>query len=217
MAETIKNKKGFTLVELIVTIAIMAIIAGIAVPSVSYSVNRRQRTTAESDCQEVYRMALSCVSDLARNYFTPNHPDGTGSNDNTAVGGWNTAYSARLVRQLYITIGVVDIKLVYYSPPTAESPNTLIVPEGSSFSDRASGFSGKNKNPYIVVQVKKENVAEDDAPPKLEYYMYISYHNDNYPFKPVNEENFNAAEKGFNAYTTNQDNPIFYKSRIRID
>ena len=44
-----KNKKGFTLVELIVTIAIMAILATAVTPAVYFTTKRRQKSTAETD------------------------------------------------------------------------------------------------------------------------------------------------------------------------
>ena len=46
-----KNKKGFTLVELIVTIAIMAILAAAVTPAVYVTTKRRQKSTAETDTQ----------------------------------------------------------------------------------------------------------------------------------------------------------------------
>ena len=41
-----KNKKGFTLVELIVTIAIMAILAAAVTPAVYVTTKRRQKSAA---------------------------------------------------------------------------------------------------------------------------------------------------------------------------
>ena len=45
------NKKGFTLVELIVVIAIMAILAAVLVPTVTNKINDAKRSAAESDIQ----------------------------------------------------------------------------------------------------------------------------------------------------------------------
>ena len=70
----LRNKRGFTLIELLATIALMAILAGIAVPSVYYSTARRQRTSAEADTQQMYRNAISCISDLSAQYLTPSNP-----------------------------------------------------------------------------------------------------------------------------------------------
>ena len=45
------NKKGFTLVELIVVIAIMAILAAVLVPTVTSKVKEAKKSAAESDAQ----------------------------------------------------------------------------------------------------------------------------------------------------------------------
>ena len=45
------NKKGFTLVELIVVIAIMAILAAVLVPTVTNKINDAKRSAAKSDIQ----------------------------------------------------------------------------------------------------------------------------------------------------------------------
>ena len=45
------NKKGFTLVELIVVIAIMAILAAVLVPTVTSKIKDANSSAAKSDCQ----------------------------------------------------------------------------------------------------------------------------------------------------------------------
>lgn len=47
------NKKGFTLVELIVVIAIMAILAAVLVPTVTSKVKEAKKSAAESDAQSI--------------------------------------------------------------------------------------------------------------------------------------------------------------------
>lgn len=47
------NKKGFTLVELIVVIAIMAILAAVLVPTITSKINDANESAAKSDCSAV--------------------------------------------------------------------------------------------------------------------------------------------------------------------
>jgi type IV pilus assembly protein PilA len=48
-----KNKKGFTLVELVIVIAVLAIIAAIAIPTVTNVIGNANKSHDESDCQAV--------------------------------------------------------------------------------------------------------------------------------------------------------------------
>ncbi len=137
-----RNKKGFTLIELLATISIMAILAGVAVPSIYYSTARRQRSSAEADTQQMYRNAISCISDLASRHLTPTTPysrfetyvsgEDTYKYDDealksavgyelmlTATGsanGWYIEYEKQLVKKLYATITALDIPIYYYYP-----------------------------------------------------------------------------------------------------
>lgn len=70
-----KNKKGFTLVELIVTIAIMAILAAAVTPAVYVTTKRRQKSAAETDTQTMYRNSIAAVTYLSGQHIYPNKPD----------------------------------------------------------------------------------------------------------------------------------------------
>lgn len=48
-----KSKRGFTLVELVVVIALLAVLAGIAIPVVGYTMNRSKASAAASDAKLV--------------------------------------------------------------------------------------------------------------------------------------------------------------------
>jgi len=51
------NKKGFTLIELIVVIAIIAILAAILIPALLNYINAANRSKAQSDCRSQYTAA----------------------------------------------------------------------------------------------------------------------------------------------------------------
>lgn len=220
-----KNKKGFTLVELIVTIAIMAILAAAVTPAVYVTTKRRQKSAAETDTQTMYRNAIAAVTYLSGQYIYPNKID---PRDDTAVNdvknGWYVTYSAMVCKRIYQTVIGLDIPVKYYDPE-ASGTEKVLVPDGCNAVERSSFVSADNKNPYIVIQVVgvKEN---DDA--DTEYYLIVSYHNDKNKFAawdggatvqtatldyvtkdPTTNPQLNRA------YQTNKGTPIRYTFKIR--
>lgn len=74
------NKKGFTLVELVIVIAILAILAAIAIPVVSSIINTSSRNTALTDAQTLEMAIKEAQADIvARNGDT--YPDAGDGND----------------------------------------------------------------------------------------------------------------------------------------
>lgn len=220
-----KNKKGFTLVELIVTIAIMAILAAAVTPAVYVTTKRRQKSAAETDTQTMYRNAIAAVTYLSGQYIYPNKID---PRDDTAVNdvknGWYVTYSAMVCKRIYQTVIGLDVPVKYYNPD-ASGPEKVLVPDGCNAVERSSFVSADNKNPYIVIQVVGVK-ANDDA--DTEYYLIVSYHNDKNKFEawdggatvqtatleyvtkdPKDNPQLNRA------YQTNKGTPIRYTFKIR--
>lgn len=217
-----KNKKGFTLVELIVTIAIMAILAAAVTPAVYVTTKRRQKSAAETDTQTMYRNAIAAVTYLSGQYIYPNKID---PRDDTTVNdvknGWYVTYSAMVCKRIYQTVIGLDIPVKYYNPD-ASGPKVL-VPDGCNAVERSSFVNADNKNPYIVIQVV--GVTNND---EIEYYLIVSYHNDKNKFEawdggatvqtatleyvtkdPTTNPQLNRA------YQTNKGTPIRYTFKIR--
>ena len=220
-----KNKKGFTLVELIVTIAIMAILAAAVTPAVYVTTKRRQKSAAETDTQTMYRNAIAAVTYLSGQYIYPNKID---PRDDTAVNdvknGWYVTYSAMVCKRIYQTVIGLDIPVKYYDPGESGTEKVL-VPDGCNAVERSSFVNADNKNPYIVIQVVGVTAAESD---EIKYYLIVSYHNDKNQFEawdggatvqtatldyvtrdPKDNPQLNRA------YQTNKGTPIRYTFRIR--
>lgn len=220
-----KNKKGFTLVELIVTIAIMAILAAAVTPAVYVTTKRRQKSAAETDTQTMYRNAIAAVTYLSGQYIYPNKID---SRDDTAVNnvknGWYVTYSAMVCKRIYQTVIGLDIPVKYYDP--GASGKQVLVPQGCNAVERSSFVSADNKNPYIVIQVVGVTAAENSD--EIVYYLIVSYHNDKNQFAawdggatvqtatldyvtkdPTTNPQLNRA------YQTNKGTPIRYTFKIR--
>lgn len=226
-----KNKKGFTLVELIVTIAIMAILAAAVTPAVYVTTKRRQKSAAETDTQTMYRNAIAAVTYLSGQYIYPNKPDPRKEDVDNGVHGWYVTYSAMVCKRIYQTVIGLDIPVKYYDPDA--SPTQVLVPQGCNAVERSSFVSADNKNPYIVIQVVGVTAAENSD--EIEYYLIVSYHNDKNQFAAFDGANDvtdvtnkkaeyilryptaeNDAGKQLNrAYQNNKGNPIRYTFKIR--
>lgn len=223
-----KNKKGFTLVELIVTIAIMAILAAAVTPAVYVTTKRRQKSAAETDTQTMYRNAIAAVTYLSGQYIYPNKPDPRKEDVDNGTRGWYVTYSAMVCKRIYQTVIGLDIPVKYYDPDAR--PTQVLVPQSCNAVKRSSFVSADNRNPYIVIQVV--GVTNND---EIEYYLIVSYHNDKNQFAAFDGANDvtdvtnkkaeyilryptaeNDAGKQLNrAYQNNKGNPIRYTFRIR--
>lgn len=226
-----KNKKGFTLVELIVTIAIMAILAAAVTPAVYVTTKRRQKSAAETDTQTMYRNAIAAVTYLSGQYIYPNKPDPRKEDVDNGKNGWYVTYSAMVCKRIYQTVIGLDIPVKYYNPDA--SGKQVLVPDGCNAVKRSSFVSADNRNPYIVIQVVGVKAAENSD--DIEYYLIVSYHNDKNKFEAFDGANTvtdvtnkkaeyilryptaeNDAGKQLNrAYQNNKGNPIRYTFRIR--
>lgn len=226
-----KNKKGFTLVELIVTIAIMAILATAVTPAVYVTTKRRQKSAAETDTQTMYRNAIAAVTYLSGQYIYPNKIDPRKEDVDNGVHGWYVEYSKKVCERIYKTVIGLDIPVKYYDPDAR--PTQVLVPDGCNAVERSSFVSADNKNPYIVIQVVGVTAAENSD--EIEYYLIVSYHNDKNQFAAFDGANDvtdvtnkkaeyilryptaeNDAGKQLNrAYQNNKGNPIRYTFKIR--
>lgn len=219
-----KNKKGFTLVELIVTIAIMAILAAAVTPAVYVTTKRRQKSAAETDTQTMYRNSIAAVTYLSGQHIYPNKPDPRKEDVDNGTNGWYVEYSKKVCERIYKTVIGLDIPVKYYDPD-ASGQEKVLVPDGCNAVERSSFVSADNKNPYIVIQVVGVKAAESA---EIEYYLIVSYHNDKNKFAawdggkevPTATLDYVTKDPTTNpqlnrAYQTNKGTPIRYTFKIR--
>ena len=219
-----KNKKGFTLVELIVTIAIMAILAAAVTPAVYVTTKRRQKSAAETDTQTMYRNSIAAVTYLSGQHIYPNKPDPRKEDVDNGTNGWYVTYSAMVCKRIYQTVIGLDIPVKYYDPD-ASGQDKVLVPDGCNAVERSSFVSADNKNPYIVIQVVGVTTAESA---EIVYYLIVSYHNDKNKFAawdggkevPTATLDYVTKDPTTNpqlnrAYQTNKGTPIRYTFKIR--
>lgn len=219
-----KNKKGFTLVELIVTIAIMAILAAAVTPAVYVTTKRRQKSAAETDTQTMYRNSIAAVTYLSGQHIYPNKPDPRKEDVDNGTNGWYVEYSKKVCERIYKTVIGLDIPVKYYDPDASGTQKAL-VPDGCNAVERSSFVSADNKNPYIVIQVVGVTAAESA---EIVYYLIVSYHNDKKKFAawdggkevPTATLDYVTKDPTTNpqlnrAYQTNKGTPIRYTFKIR--
>lgn len=220
-----KNKKGFTLVELIVTIAIMAILAAAVTPAVYVTTKRRQKSAAETDTQTMYRNSIAAVTYLSGQHIYPNKPDPRKEDVDNGTNGWYVTYSAMVCKRIYQTVIGLDIPVKYYDPD-ASGQEKVLVPDGCNAVERSAFVSADNKNPYIVIQVVGVTAAENSD--EIVYYLIVSYHNDKNQFAawdggatvPTATLDYVTKDPTTNpqlnrAYQTNKGTPIRYTFKIR--
>jgi len=87
MIHLIKSKKGFTLVELIVVIAILAIIAGMAIPAYSNYIKKAQDTAILTELDAIQTAAQAANATFGRIEIISVSADGNGQGTTISVCG----------------------------------------------------------------------------------------------------------------------------------
>jgi len=106
MVKKIKREEGFTLVELLIVVAIIAILAAIAIPQFSKYRMRSYKSEIDSDTKNAYTAAQA--------YLTDNSSETVDSIGKLQAGGFQRSQGVQFVSG-DMTIGSGNIKL--YSTP----------------------------------------------------------------------------------------------------
>ena len=105
MENTKKNKKGFTLVELIVVLVIIAILAAVLVPTVSGYIKRANKTADQTAAKTAYTAYSSALTDWIGENTTANVIDDAAK----------TAIAGKVVSEGYLKQSESDKCTVTYS------------------------------------------------------------------------------------------------------
>lgn len=100
-----RGSRGFTLIEVIVVAAIIAILAGILVPMIFNQIDEAKITRAQAECKTISTAMLMFRKDTGKwPYYTPGVADcsityftlqsGTGTEPLDAAGDWNIGLNA---------------------------------------------------------------------------------------------------------------------------
>lgn len=114
MVKKIKREEGFTLVELLIVVAIIAILAAIAIPQFSKYRMRSYKSEIDSDTKNAYTAAQA--------YLTDNVSETIDSLDKLVAGGYQRSQGVQFVTG-DMTVGTGNIELTSTSLNAATKHN----------------------------------------------------------------------------------------------
>ncbi len=133
-----KNNRGFTLAELLIVVAIIAVLVAIAIPVFTNQLEKSREATDASNIRAAYaEIAASALTD-------PDTPQTATINKKQTVADWQSASSMKDIAGVDITkINSTDATTVSYTLADGIKIDGNAVT--STFIDSGSGSSGSNQ------------------------------------------------------------------------
>lgn len=151
-----RGNRGFTLIEVIVVAAIIAILAGILVPMIFNQIDEAKIARAQGDCKSISTAIMTFRKDTSKwPYFMPGDCTQTYT---TIQGGGSTPPTDNLVGAWGISLNDISLGLILnlsnIQPPVAQScyndkaksylPEAGADPWGKQYIVNAANFAGTN-------------------------------------------------------------------------
>lgn len=131
-----KNRNGFTLIELMIVVAIIAILASIAYPSYVENTRTTKRTTAQSD--------LLKLSNFLERRFTENNSYLILNGTNDPISAATCSTSAGCTPALDLSITHDDYNYSFSAAPSATAFVLQAVPQNAQESDKCGTMTYSN-------------------------------------------------------------------------
>ena len=128
------NKKGFTLVELVIVVAVMAVLVAVAIPTIGSITQSAQKAVDESNARTIQSVIKLAEAEASKN------SDGTATLDATAI---DTAVTNA-------KLGIQDGSFVYNA-----TNGTVVVGDDAASGEFVITFDGDAADDAAIVTVEK--------------------------------------------------------------
>jgi general secretion pathway protein G len=162
----LKNQAGFTLIEVIVIAAILAILAGVLVPMVFSQIDQAKEARAEADCKSISSAMLTFRKDLG---VWPNL-SGVGCGENTELLRGEGNLPGELAAMAFQTANVINFSDVLmddseecYNETMFKGPYLPVVtadPWGNAYLLAANNLATASTNPAFVFSAGPNGIME---------------------------------------------------------
>lgn len=129
-----RPKTGFTLIEMLVVIAIIALLAGLLFPAITAALQTSYRRRAAVNCQAIEQAIVMYMNDHNGRFPIPIGQHGDDDNTIDEVGDANETYSKNILRVLMaLNVDLNPKRKVYLSTEVPSTDGTYRDPWGTQY------------------------------------------------------------------------------------